>query len=226
MWWWDGARWTQPHYGSGQRPAVSNTIAKLAMATQVLLIICAVRSVAAIGMETFGITVVTQYINGNESAGGLLDAYNQMAAVVPILGLVFVVLTGGVWVIWQYRVAKQAPGRTVRSPGWHAGSWFIPLISLWFPYQNIADLWRAVGRSRPSWQILWWWLWIGSSVVILISGRIYTSAEGPEQFRVAMWANLAGEILLLAAAPLAWLIIRGITQGILHRSAGSVPMAG
>jgi hypothetical protein len=36
-----------------------------------------------------------------------------------------------------------------------------------------------------------------------------------------MWLSIAGEILVLAAAPLAWLVIRGLTQGILQRP--SVP---
>jgi hypothetical protein len=41
-----------------------------------------------------------------------------------------------------------------------------------------------------------------------------------------MWISIAGVILTLAAAPLAWLVIRGITQGILQRAAvPAQPMA-
>ena len=221
-WWWDGARWTQPHRQPGQQPATTNAIAKLATATQVLLIVCGVMSVATIGIETFGISAVTGYLNGDNSAIDMISMYDQSTVVVTILASVSLVATGVLWVIWQYRAAKQVTGRTRRSAGWHAGSWFVPIISLWFPYQNISDLWRAVGRTRPSWQIIWWLLWVVSNVFIQLSSRIYTTAEDLEQFRVAMWMSIAGEILLLAAAPLAWLIIRGITQGILQRSAVSV----
>lgn len=220
-WWWDGARWTQPHHRPSQLPATTNAVAKLAMATQVLLIVCGVLSVATIGIETFGIGAATGFLNGDNGAIGMLDVYDQSTFVVSILSSLSLLATGVLWVIWQYRAAKQVTGGTRRSAGWHAGSWFVPIISLWFPYQNISDLWQAVGRRRPSWLIVWWLLWVVSNVFIGQSTRINLAAEDLEQFRIAMSMSIAGEILLLAAAPLAWLIIRGITKGILQPS--SVP---
>ncbi|MFE6256289.1 DUF4328 domain-containing protein [Agromyces sp. NPDC057865] len=221
-WWWDGAGWTQPDQQPSPQFAAttaSRGIAGLATATQVLLIVCAVMSVATIGIETFGIGAVTGYLNGDDSAIDMINAYDQTAFVVSILSVVSFVSAGVLWATWQYRVAKQVTGQTRRSAGWHAGSWFVPIISLWFPYQNVSDLWRAARRTPPSWQIAWWLLMVVSNVVTQISGRIYTAAEDLEQFRLAMWVSLAGELLLLAAAPLAWLVVRGITQGILQRPA-------
>ena len=174
------------------------------------------------GAPPFGISAATGFLNGDNGALGMLDVYDQSTSVVSILSSLSLLATGVLWVIWQYRAAKQVAGRTRRSAGWHAGSWFVPIISLWFPYQNISDLWRAVGRTRPTWQIIWWLLYVVSNVFIGQSTRLYLAAEDLEQFRVAMWLSIAGEILLLAAAPLAWLIIRRITQGILQRS--SVPV--
>ncbi|KRC61026.1 hypothetical protein ASE14_08735 [Agromyces sp. Root81] len=224
-WWWDGARWAhpQPQHQPEQRPDATNAIAKLAMATQVLLLVCIVMSVATIGVETFGIITIADYLNGDDTAVDRFDTYDQSTFVVSILSSLVLITTAVIWVIWQYRVAKQVTGRTRRSPGWHAGSWFVPIISLWFPYQNVSDLWRAVGRTRPSWQIIWWLLWVVSNYVIQLSGRIYLVAEDLETMRVAMWMSLAGEVLLLAAAPLAWLVIRGITRGILQRPSNPVP---
>lgn len=216
-WWWDGARWTQPHHQLSQQATRTDAIAKLAMTTQVLLIVCVVMSVATIGIETVGISATTSYLNGHTSAIDMIDMYDQSSFVVTILSALSLVATGALWAIWQYRAAKVTD-RTRRSPGWHAGSWFVPIVSLWFPYQNVSDLWRAVGRTRPSWQIIWWLLFVVSNLVIGQSSRITTSAENLEQFRLAMWTSIAGEIILLAAAPFAWLIIRGITRGILQRS--------
>lgn len=199
-------------------PARTNAIAKLAMATQALLIVCVVMSVATIGVETVGIGAATSYLNGHTSAIDMIAMYDQSSFVVTVLSALSLVATGALWAIWQYRAAKQVTERTRRSAGWHAGSWFVPVVSLWFPYQNISDLWRAVGRTRPSWQIIWWLLFVVSNFLIGQSSRITTTAEDLEQFRLAMWTSIAGEILLLAAAPFAWLIIHGITRGILQRS--------
>jgi hypothetical protein len=153
------------------RPAdrVDANSVQVGKATQALLIVCGVFAVATIGVETFGITAVTAYLDGNAAAIDLIKAYDQGSLVVTILSAASFFATGLIWVLWQYRAAMQVIGLTRRSPGWHVGSWFVPVVSAWFPYQNISDLWRPAGRARPSWQIVWWLLWIVSNSVVQIS---------------------------------------------------------
>lgn len=225
-WWWDGAQWTSPAPHPVAQPMSTRRLAKLATATQVLLIVCAAASVLRIGIEVFGIGAVTNYLNGQFAAIDLLNTYDQLTFAFSIGTSVALLATGVLWVIWQYRAAKHVLGQTRRSPGWHAGSWFIPVVSLWFPFQNISDLWRAAGRARPGWQILWWLLWIFGSVFTQASARLYASADVLEEFRVAMWLSIVAEVMLLAAAPLAWLVVRGITQGIERRSTAVAPTPG
>lgn len=233
-WWWDGAQWTkpqqeaqplppQPQYLTVPRPEGTKTIATLATVTQVLLIVCLVTSVATIGVEMFGLLAVADFLSGYDTTVDRLDQYDRSTSVVGMLSSAVFIATGVLWAIWQFQVAKQVTGQTRRSPGWHAGSWFVPILNLWFPYQNISDLWRAVGRTRPSWQIVWWLLWLVGSYVIQISGRVVLAAEDLEAFRVAMWLSLVGEVLLIAAAPMAWLVVRGLTRGIMQRPANPVP---
>ena len=221
-WFWDGARWTPPGQQPGLHPVTTAGFTKMAVATQALLIVCGALSLVTVGVETLGISAATSYLNGQDAAIDLLGNYDQISFVVTILSAIALLATGILWVLWQYRAAKQVNGQTRRSPGWHAGSWFVPVISLWFPFQNISDLWRAAGRSRPWWQSLWWLCWLASTLLIQISSRLYISAQDLEQFRVAMSLSIAGELLLLAAAPLAWLIVRDITRAILLRSATAV----
>ncbi|WP_167756834.1 DUF4328 domain-containing protein [Leifsonia flava] len=225
MWWWDGARWIQPQNEPSPAPTSAVAIARLAIATQVLLVISAVTSVVTIGIETFGINAASRYLGGDESAIRMIDSYDQLSSVFGILSSLSLLATGVLWMIWQYRVAKQFIGLTRRSPGWHVGSWILPVVNLWFPYQNIADLWRAVGRTRPSWQIVWWLLWVLSNTVSTQASRLTLNAQDLEQFQLAMSMSIVAETLLLAAAPLAWLTVRGITQGILHRSSAPVVLA-
>ncbi|KJL45260.1 hypothetical protein RS82_00287 [Microbacterium trichothecenolyticum] len=132
-----------------QQPALSRAFVKLATATQTLLIICGGFAVATIGMETFGIAAVTAFLDGNDAAVDLINSYDQASVAVTILSAASLFATAVVWVIWQYRAAKQVAGLTRRSPGWHVGSWFVPVVSAWFPFQNITDLWRAVGDHAP-----------------------------------------------------------------------------
>lgn len=219
-WWWDGVRWAPPGHQFGGQPATTMRLAKLAVATEALLIVCGVMSVVTIGVQTFGISSITVYMNGYDSVIGLLESFDWMTVAATIVSAMALLATAVLWLLWQYRAAKQFSGETRRSPGWHVGSWLVPIISWWFPYQDVSDLWRAVGRSRPKWQILWWLCWLVGNVALQISGSIYTSAQNLEQLRISMSVTIASQVLLIIAASLAWLIVHGITQGAIRRSSG------
>lgn len=105
-WWWDGAKWTEPQQQPGRNPVATNAIAKLARATQVLLIACGVMAVATIGIETLGISAATDFLGGNNAAIGMLDVYDQSTFVVSILSSLSILATAVLWAIWQYRAAK------------------------------------------------------------------------------------------------------------------------
>jgi hypothetical protein len=248
--WWDGARWVPEHqaaptqqapsasppmqpaphtpgpYQSGlyhptqYLPVGTHPPVRLALATQILLVVAAVASLVNIGVELFGISGITAFVGGDASAISQLESYDRFTLVTTIVSGVSLVAAGVLWVVWQFRAAKQVPGRTRRGPGWHAGAWFVPVIAWWFPYQNISDLWRAVGRTRPGWQIVWWVLWIASNAVIQLGTRLYTAADDFDLLQTAMWTSIVGDILLIAAMPFAVLVVRGITRG-LQQSAGS-----
>jgi len=196
-------------------------IARLAAITQLLLLACMGACIALIGVDMSGIAASTDFIDGDDAALARFEAYVQLSLIVSALSALPFIAVAVIWAIWQYRVAKQVSGQIRRSPGWHAGSWFIPVINLWYPYQNISDLRRAAGSRRPSWQIVWWLLWIASDFVALLSAIIYGLADYAETVRDAIWVGIAGNVLLLAAAPPAMLIVRRITKGVLHRPTSS-----
>ena len=139
---------------NAQAAQEASAIAKLSTATRVLLIIYMATSLAKIGVEAFGIIASDGFLNGGMPIE-MLDVYDQSSSLVGGLSTLCLTASFVLWLIWQYRVAKRLAGRTRRSPGWHVGSWFVPIISLWYPYQNISDLWRAIGRTPPPWQIVW-----------------------------------------------------------------------
>jgi hypothetical protein len=214
--WWDGSQWRPDHLATVQPSATR--LAGLAAAAQVLLVVTVLVSVVTIGVESFRLGAVTRFLGGDDAAIDQLTTYDQITLPLSILGLIFLIATGIVWVIWQYRAAKSVIGRTRRSPGWHAGAWFVPVISFWFPYQNISDLWQAIGRPRPRWQIVWWLAWIASSVFGQIAGRLTLIAESLDQYAIAMWMTIASELLMIVAAPFAFLVLRGITRGLAARA--------
>ena len=87
------------------------------------------------------------------ASSGVRVSGGPLGLAVAALMLATVVL----FLTWFYRARKNAGLSTWRqrwSPGWAIGSWFLPPVLLWFPYQIMADIWRAgrpAGpRDRPS----------------------------------------------------------------------------
>lgn len=75
--------------------------------------------------------------------------------------------------------APEVPHR--RDTFWALGGWVIPIVSLWFPYQLIADLNRALG-ARVRGLLVWWagWLVAFELIDVLSTGGGATdSVVGP-----------------------------------------------
>ena len=84
--------------------------------------------------------------------------------------LPLVVVSGAVFLVWQYRAATTAralgyPAR--RSPALGAWSWVIPVLNLWSPYQAMRDLLppgtpcapSCFGRGSATCSRSWPWSW-------------------------------------------------------------------
>lgn len=72
-----------------------------------------------------------------------------------LVGIAALVVT----LVWQHRAASAARAlgfRSTHSPGWGVGSWFVPIVNLWFPYQAIRDCLPLDDPNRA--RILQWWL--------------------------------------------------------------------
>jgi Domain of unknown function (DUF4328)/Protein of unknown function (DUF2510) len=159
-----------------------------------------------------------------------------------LASLVFLVPAGILFIVWQWRSAKNAEalGRTGAQygAGWSIGGWFIPLANLVIPVIILQDLWRSSDpesspdswRTRPrSSLIRWWW---GTIVVGWLAGRFGANTTAGtasvSQLRSANETASAGAVLFVAASILAIFVVRRITdrQVDLRMSFASVGEAG
>jgi hypothetical protein len=113
----------------------------------------------------------------------ITDGASQLLAVVEFA---LVVGTGISFLMWFHRVRANLPALGITdarwSPRWAVGWWFVPVMSLFRPYQVAAEIWRASDpaatafdwRERPLAPLLgWWWgLFIASTIAAQISFRL------------------------------------------------------
>ena len=165
----------------------------------------------------------------HRSLDGLAAALTVLLAATAAVRLAGIFLTGGtiaasllflpqipVFLVWFYRARRNADGRGQdqrRSPGWAVGAWFVPFVGLVFPFQIMADIWRAnlpPGR-RAKVAVLpgfWWGCWIAGSGI----QGIATPLAGPAPAQARVLAGLA-DVVVAAAAVLLIVIVQAITRG-------------
>lgn len=142
------------------------------------------------------------------------DARQQLIGVGYII--VFIV-TAIFFLKWIHRANLNCHGfgaeNMVFTPGWAVGWHFIPVMSLFKPYQAMKEIWQ-VSQNPRSWQTVagspilgWWWgLWIANAILGQVVFRAAKNATTIEQLErlsiISIVASIVGIPLCLVAMKL------------------------
>ena len=148
---------------------------------------------------------------------------DDLVRAATLVGLCFAVATGVVFILWQWRSAKNAEafGQTAARyrPGWSIGGWFVPLANFVIPVLIMQDLWRSSdphlspedGRRRPRSALVGWW-WAAFVVACWAArGADATDTSSLSDLRAADNNATLAVALLAVAAILAIAVVRSIT---------------
>jgi hypothetical protein len=181
------------------------------------------RDLSALGVAAFGTaalatlgTCVAAGVLGRASrlrAEQGLDAVDwslavyYVATVVALLGLVAGWVTGSLWLHRARRNAEAlAPeGHHARSAGWAWGGWVTPVVSLWFPFQVVRDVRRALSPLETTALIgCWWALFLATEIGVRTS--INLQGDALARFEHAASAQQMSVITaaVMVAALAAW----------------------
>jgi hypothetical protein len=214
-------------------PAWSVASARLASATTGNLVMSesAMVSIARIAVAVpalhYLVDLVVELADASQfrSAGRLLRViYNDMAhnrtyptfhetiSLGPLsdVVLLFTLVSVIVACVWQNRAASAARALglpATRSPAWGVGSWFVPIVNLWMPYQAIRDCLPPDDPNRQL--VLRWWLilmgaWttaLGAEIAIYFSKPVAIGFAVPSAlFAIGILATAPRVVVSIAAA--------------------------
>ena len=144
--------------------------------------------------------LLSDYQNGvytsQEQAIADGEASDQRQGIIGIIYLIVFVVSGILILRWIHRAnynAWQLGAENMKfSPGWSIGYYFIPILTLWKPYQAMKEIWKA-SKEPSNWESqetsgilpLWWALWLISN------------ALGQAIFRLSMRAEELPELMNL-----------------------------
>ena len=215
------AQFQQPPSGRPQyRPYASAY--NLARLVTVLLIVGAVISLLTIPSHILdlAVTPLTEDQEISDNPGGFLAL-----ALTGVLGLATIavyIATVVVFLMWLYRASNNVAAfgaTTQHSSGWAVGSFFVPIMNLFVPYQAVRDIWQksepdatdtfSYLQSPPGFFPAWWGFWIASNIASNAYFRM-TLAEAPAE--ASAMVGIVSEVLSIAAAVFAIQVIKAIDR--------------
>ncbi len=137
-----------------------------------------------------------------------------------IFTYVVTIVIFGVWIVRANKNVRALGAEGLRTtPGWALGFFFVPILSLWKPYQAMKDLWQA-SCNPPKWRGVlagtvlpaWWMFWLVSNVLGQISFRAGMGAEDVDEWIYATWIMLGAQVLDLPLFLTAVILVSQITN--------------
>jgi hypothetical protein len=120
------------------------------------------------------------------------------------------VITGIVFLVWIYRANRNARALGAEgmqfTPGWSVGWYFVPIMSLWKPFQAMREIWQA-SAAPGNWRTVqappllgWWWtLYLGNQILSQIA---YHLSDNVDSMNSAMAASLVMTASSVTGLPL------------------------
>ncbi len=220
--WHDGQGWTgQISYAkpAAATKPLGHGFATLADWLCRLLWVCCAVSLVSLATHVWGYASPENLQVANAAQPGGAVGYLLVSAATALLSALAMLVTGVVWLVWQYQAARSAPGAR-RSAGMHVAGWFIPFANLVMPPQNLANLCRVYDNPRrdpkdlaatPGLVYGWWLCWIFASCV---QAYALVSTLGAQTVADLQGAELLGafeELFVALTAALAATLVRTLS---------------
>jgi Protein of unknown function (DUF2510). len=224
---WDGRNWTSQTHPSASpaadpaldRNPVPGNLTVLARAVQILVGLTGLLSLFLAGLDLWGFGLIGAAVRSPQTVDlDAVDRYDQLSSIGSVLALGALAIAGVTWISWQYRLANHVPRAALRrSPGWQIAAWFVPVVALWYPLQNLGDLRGALTGARtpsraPGGYLVWWLAWTASNIVSLMAVRLSGQSETLSALADTILLMAIGDLLEAGAAVLAIAIVADLTR--------------
>jgi hypothetical protein len=148
------------------------------------------------------------------------DTREQIVAIIYLLAYIFSAVTFILWFRRAYYNLHLKTRNCTFTEGWAAGSWFVPIISLYRPYQIMKELYvktndlminrgKVSGETLSTGHVGWWWtLWIISNLIGQFQMRYSTHADTIDELTISTIVGLVSNIIGIGLAIITVKVIR------------------
>jgi len=166
------------------------------------------------------VQLLNQISQGRDFTDAELDMNDGREALIGLAGIVCYLVTATAFLFWFHRVHRNLPALGATnlkySPGWAVGSFFIPILNLFRPFQIMKEVWEhslsSSAHRFSSLVGLWWAAWIIANIVGQIGFRLAMNAESVDTLIAGTWATAFQCLVSIVAGVLAIQVVRSITR--------------
>jgi len=197
--------------------------AGLTQTLKVLLIISLLIDFIASASGVMEISLLRSLQNGSfigdfNAAAESNDTRQQAIAVIQFL---LFVGTGIVFLTWIFRANRNARALGAEgmrfTPGWSVGWYFVPIMSLWRPFQVMREIWQASAQPG-NWQgvqtpplLGWWWaMYLISQILAQIAYRMSENIESMDDAMLTSIVTLSANLTAMVLDVLAFQLVAKI----------------
>ncbi len=156
-------------------------------------------------------------------------ANDEREALIAYLQIALIIASGIVFLRWIHRAHKNLPSLRVVglrfTPGWAVGWFFVPIMSLFRPYQVVSEIWKASDpgadlTDAASWQnaatssiVGWWWaLFLISNYLSQFAARLLLRGETLSELLTSTYVYMASDAIDVVGIIVTILMVRRISQ--------------
>ncbi|MCY1171993.1 hypothetical protein D9M73_121190 [compost metagenome] len=150
-------------------------------------------------------SVVTASTTGREAATifsaaelQTMDRFSTVADLLYMLAFLVSAICVGRWIYRANANAHTLSDAMMISPGWSVGWYFIPIASLFKPFQAMRETWQVsvcpsdpYSAPVPAVMRIWWGLWVASNILSNVSSRISFNTMSFREAWVVAWLEIA-----------------------------------
>lgn len=195
-----------------------------ARAKQIISIFWIMLGITIVSIGTQGwrhILLVDALTNIDDVDMEMINMSDMLIVVITVAYWAIIILAIVFFIMWfrrAYYNVRQLPWHNARyTDGWAAGSWFVPIINLWWPYQIMVDIWRGtqnflrerLGEPQSTSIIGWWWaLYLIWRFTINIAGTVSSEANEIDSLITATRFKIFSDLITIPAILLAMRVVQ------------------
>lgn len=161
--------------------------------------------------------------SSQEQAFAASEANDKRNQLIFFAYLLVFIVSGFLILRWIHRansIARQLGAQGMRfTPGWSIGYYFIPILSLWKPYQAMQEIWQA-SHNPKNWSAvqpssilgLWWFFWLAKNIFDRVFARMSLRVEDIQGFLNLNIAAQVSEVMAITLALVTLSIVNSIYQ--------------